>query len=141
MAEEVPEVQAELVDSAPRSSAAEKRKRRNQSLFESVFRQTLLVVSDSMHFSEIDQDCTKPPDEWVQKLGARRAEQRLRIARASWMSPKEAPVGIMVAKAFAGMAIRAQAIQASGTPTLNVAVLQMSAPMPEFARKVLEEPK
>lgn len=55
------------------------------------------IVDAVQAFAEIDPSDEHPPAEWVEKYGKKAAIERHRLARAGWMSTKEAPIGIKVA--------------------------------------------
>lgn len=111
-----------------------------------LLRNSMEVVGDSLRFREIDPGQIDPPSEWVEELesahpgkGLELANQRLRCANAGWMNKKDSPVAVQVAQALAIGIIRSRSAEKSGPRTLNVQVVQMSAPLPDFPRLRLEK--
>lgn len=125
-------------------SVEEKRERVLKNLESDLLRQSMEVVSDTMRFREVAPPTVDPesgatlwdddsvPEEWVRELGQEKAEERLRVARAGWMDKKTAPIGVQVAQVLAVGIIRSRATEKAGPRTLNVQVVQMSAPLPQF---------
>ncbi len=69
----------------------------------------LQVVSHVMDFAQIDPTAEAPPEVWIEEMGEIAAWKRWRVARAGWVSAKEAPVGIKVATQIASAGIKAHA--------------------------------
>ncbi len=125
-------------------SVEEKRERVLKNLESDLLRQSMEVVSDTMRFREVAPPLVDPesgetlwvdndlPAEWVRELGEEKARERLRVARAGWMDKKTAPIGVQVAQVLAVGIIRSRATEKAGPRTLNVQVVQMSAPLPTF---------
>lgn len=63
-----------------------------------IFEQASKVTEDVLLFRDLDPTAKEPPPEWVRELGEKDAWKRFRVALSAWMSAKEAPVGIKVAK-------------------------------------------
>ncbi len=103
-------------------------------------------MRDAMRFAEWDptdqveqQRCF---DRWVQEFGGdaaalERAKQLRNLVRALWLGKKDAPRAIDVAQAIYVAGVKKRATD--NTPKqMNVQVVQMSAPMPQFAVKRIE---
>lgn len=99
---------------------------------------SLNVVEGAMAFAEIEPTDSDPPAEWIEQLGEEKARIKFRIARAAWMAAKDAPVGIKVASALAVGIIKAKATEKAGPKQLNIAFVQMTAPLPQFVEQELE---
>ncbi len=83
------------------------------------------ILADSLAWPEIGPDTTEPPAEWVTALGRKRAEQKLRVALASWMPTKEAPVGLKMAQATVLGIARLRAGDRETNQKLNVQIVQV----------------
>lgn len=104
--------------------------------------ENLRIIEDVTHFRDIEPQqvvegvlidgTTEPPQEWIDQVGEVEAKKRLRIARAAWMNAKDAPVGLAIAKSVVVGITKALATVSSGPKVLNVAVVQMTAPLPQF---------
>lgn len=103
--------------------------------------ENLRIIEDVTHFRDInpphldkDGNIVEPtiPEAWVAQLGPEEAEKRMRVAKASWMSAKEAPVALAIAKSVVVGITKALATAQTGPKVLNVAVVQMTAPLPAF---------
>lgn len=111
-----------------------------------LFQQAMAVTLDSLRAPQIDPTAEEPPQEWVDELeylspgrGYELAMERFRTARAAYMSKKDSPVYIQVAQAIAVGISRSRAQLSAGPKTLNVQVVQMSAPLPEFPELLLTQ--
>lgn len=124
-------VDAEVVSSKPTSLVAppaqaatrhveERRERSIRSLESDLLEKSLTVAMDSMRAFEISPDQEEPPEAWVKELGVKGAVERLRTAKMSLLSKKEAPVAIDVAKTVAMGIIRARSVEKTGPKVLNV---------------------
>ena len=123
----------------PKMVEMEKRQAFLQGVEDDLLENSLTVLNDSLKFSEIDPGGAAPPPEGVEELGEKKAQARFRIAQASWMSAKEAPVGIKVAAQVATGILKARAAERQGPRELNVSFVQMTAPMPQFKKVVIDE--
>jgi hypothetical protein len=104
---------------------------RLRGLEDDIHRRALVCLDDVSRWVEIDPAWTEPPAEWVAEIGQERAEQRLRVAKSAWMSAKEAPVGIAVAKSFAVGIAKARATEKGGGGSLSVQQVIFNAPVYE----------
>lgn len=109
-----------------------------QQLQDQLLQRSLQVLDASVRFAEVEADTTEPPAAWVDELGEVGAQLRLRVARASWMSVKESPVGIKVAANLAVGILRAKAVENAAPRILHLEVVQMTAPMPQFVEQEIE---
>jgi hypothetical protein len=76
------------------------RRRDLQALEDGLFEQASDLIRGAMHFADFDPEAwpTEPPPAWVEELGFERANRLLVAAKAGWMSKKEAPVGLDMAR-------------------------------------------
>lgn len=134
------EHKAELAQRLPAAQSLAFQHERLATMQDELLERSLSVVDASMRFAEIEPDTKEPPQEWIDELGGNveKARRRLRVARAAWMSTSEAPVGIKVASAVAVGIIKAKATEKAQPRTLNIQVVQMTAPMPTFPEQDLE---
>jgi hypothetical protein len=58
---------------------------------------------------------------------------------AAWSNKKDAPVALDIARSILVADMKASAQRGTGQSTMNVQIVQMSAPMPNFPRKRIEE--
>lgn len=97
-----------------------------------IYVEAAATVRDTLRFRDIDPEWTEPPLEWITELGEKEAMKRFRMARYGCMPSKDAPVGLKLAQdTLVGFA-KVRAAEKAGPRTLNMVVVQMSAPMPEF---------
>ena len=88
-------------------------------------------------WSEVTPDMEKPPDEWVEKWGEKRAAELLRIARAAHAPTRDAPAGLkLTVELFRGLE-SARATDKLATPQVAVQVNIGAAPAP-LPEKVIE---
>lgn len=118
-------------------SIEQQREQTLKSLEADLFLESMQIVSDSFKFREIDPGQQEPPEAWVRDLGHEKAMERLRSAQAGWMSKKDSPVAVQVAQAVVIGISRSRASEKQGPRTLNVQVVQMSAPLPQFPELLL----
>jgi len=96
------------------------------------------VALYAMRFYEVEGEA--PPPTWVARHGAHRAKQLYRIAQAGLMGAKEAPAALRAASAVVlGLAkIRAAQRDRPGNQ-INVALVQLSRPLPQYPEVIVEE--
>lgn len=99
---------------------------------------SLSVSRDTLRFREIDPGATEPPADWIEEVGLERATERFRCAQAGWMTRKDAPVGVQIAMQLGVGILKSRAQKDVGAKTLNVQVVQVTAPLPKFPELVLE---
>lgn len=103
-------------------------------------------MRDTLRWQEWDPtdqlEQQKTFDRWVQEFGGtaeaiEKAKRLRNVVRAVWMGKKDSPRAVDVAQAIYVVGVKKRA--ADNTPkTMNVQVVQMSAPMPQFAVKRIE---
>lgn len=123
----------------PKVSELERAERELKKIENEVVTQAYECLSDAGAWADIDPGETECPPEWVEKLGIDRAARKFRVARAAWMSAKTAPVALSLAKSIMTGAMRAAASAGNGPKHLNINLVSISAPMPQFPEKKLDE--
>lgn len=132
----VPEMKAEIV--------AESEDNYHLSLIRSIEDEMLLeastIVRDAMKWRDIEPSSVDAPTEWYQELKERlgdgpakdEAIKRFRVAKAAWMSSKDAPIGLKLATQVMVGIVKARATEDQAPRPLNVAVqiVQMPAQLP-----------
>jgi hypothetical protein len=99
---------------------------------EEIHEEAATVLRDALAFSEIGPEDKEPPFEWVKAFGMEKAWRRFKTAQYALLTPKEAPIGLRIAKdTVLGMA-RVRAHEKAGPKTLNMVVVQMSGTLPKF---------
>ena len=141
------ETPAPIVVEAPRvevmtvlkSNSALAGKRRADELEEEIYQDAIRVTGASLKFAEVDEESSEPPEAWILEHGLEEATVRHRIARYAQMNAKAAPVGLkMAVQTLQGMA-RARAERDQGPRTLNMQVVQVVAPMPQFEEQLHDQ--
>lgn len=110
-----------ITSGAPLATERNVQQDRLRGIEDDLLERSLTTVQDALAFQEIDPEQASPPLAWVEELGPKAAERRLRLAKAAWMSAKDAPVGLKVAKDMAAGIIRARSAE-QAAPRLAVAV-------------------
>lgn len=87
-----------------------------------VYARNLQIVDDMTHWADLDPELENPPEEWVDELGLAGARRRFRVARASCMSLKDAPIGISAAKGIVSSLAKARAVRDAGRGGLSLNV-------------------
>lgn len=136
----LPGVALPLAQVVPRkASIEEKRYKALKHIEEELFEESMVVMRDAIRFVEIDAGQTEPPEQWVLALeeefpgrGLEMAMRRLRAANAGWMTKKDAPIAVQVASALVVGIGRSRSAEKAGPRTLNVQLVQVSAPLPSF---------
>lgn len=113
----------EVVD----DKAAIQKRKPIEELTDEIFGEAAQIVQDSLRFREISPDQKDPPIEWVRQFGQEEADRMFRVAQASWLPAKCAPIGIKNAMYVAVGILKARAAKSTGNQTLNVAVMMPSA--------------
>lgn len=107
-----------------------------------VFTEAGDIMRDLMRAREWDPDDLVEQqaafDAWVEAFGEERAKRIRRIARAAWANKKEAPVILENARSIYTNGVKARALTEAAPRTMNVQVVQMTAPLPNFQRKRIE---
>lgn len=138
--EEPPTVEGELVSSAPIVPAQPdglSRQAYLDGLDDELFERNASVVAAMARWPEIDPSSKDVPPEWIQEFGGdlKRATETWRVARASWLSNKEAPVGLQNSvKLHIGLS-SARAKRGNTVPrTLNLQPVFITLPEGTFER-------
>ena len=127
----------------PILSLAEKRDEALQDVTDRLLSESQGILADSLATFDLDQDDLdkpKPPKEWVDEFGSKRAHRRLRVARAASLPKKDAPIALEQARAIMVGVVSAKAREKGGNKTLNVAFVNVPAP-PEYAKVILDMKK
>lgn len=131
-------------------ASPERAERELQRLENEIVSEAAEMMRSVMRFSEIDPEKPEMPNAWLDEIahlevGSVEHEQaveqlskRHRIAKASWLSAKEAPVALAIGKSVLVGAMKARAMAGSAPKTLNLTMVSISAPgqaMPAFPEK------
>lgn len=107
---------------------------------EQIFDQSCQVVSAAMAFADLEPSAIAPPTEWIEIYGEQEAWRRFRIAMASWMSKKDAPMGISVAMQIHTGITTARARRGeTGGRVLNVGVINITLPQRQYEEQEIIE--
>ena len=90
------------------------------------------ILDGAMKFADIAIGEKECPQEWVDAYGEEEAHKMFRLAQMAQMSAKDAPVGLKLAKELKVGMMAARAKEKHRPQTLNVALVKMAAPVPEF---------
>lgn len=108
------------------------------------------MIHSVLRFAEVNPENPEMPSDWLDELSHmqmgseewHRASEELakrhRVAKAGWMSAKEAPVALAIAKSVLVGAMKARAMAGAAPKSLNVTLVSISAPdqpAPEFPEK------
>jgi hypothetical protein len=131
--ETVPTVKAEIVPVAPAPLAEPIDTLR--AIEDRVLTKALRVVEDGLAWADIDIGEKGIPDEWIRECGSLvEAKKRQRAAHAAQCGPKEAPVGLKLAKeVFVGV-VKARATERAAPKQLNLIVGKMDFQLPSFPK-------
>jgi hypothetical protein len=135
----------------PGPSLLERTERELQKIENEIVSEASEVVHSALRFSEVDPERPEelPPD-WLDELNAlqigtpeheqamERLQKRFRVAKAAWMSAKNAPVALSIAKGVLVGAMKARAMADQGPKHLNINVVSITAPLPVFPEKKVE---
>lgn len=135
------EEEVEVVGAPIERSAAELRIEKIRRIEDELLSENMAIMRDVAKFREIEPGATAPPEIWLDEFGAEEAWRRFRVAQAGWMSAKEAPVAIAVAKSVTLGIIKARSAEKAGNRTLNVSFIQMPAPTVQFKTLEIEDGK
>ncbi len=115
-----------------------------------ILEQSMAVVEGAMGMLEVDPSVVDEdgnvamPKVWVDKvksgeMSKHEAQKRLRAAIYALQPGKDAPVGLKIAlDIFTGIA-KARAVEKGGPKSLNMVMVQMTAPMPIFDSMDVDE--
>ncbi len=97
--------------------------------YERVVELSQQIVEAGLSFADISPADVAPPKEWVDKLGAKEAQRKFRMAQAAWLPNREAPTGISIATDILKMDAKVKAAKsAPQAPTLNIAIQMNMTP-------------
>jgi hypothetical protein len=114
-------------------SLADLQRDRLRGLEDDLLESSLAVVGGTCDFAELDpEDFNTIPQAWIDELGEERAAKKHRMAKAGWLPAKEAPIAISTATKIVTGIVRARATEKSGPRSLNINMVKMTAPMPDF---------
>lgn len=103
-----------------------------RSLEDEVLHESIEIVRGMNAFAYLDgaEDETVP-QHFIDECGGdvERAKRMARVARASWMAAKEAPVALLNASKVAMAIIRAKSMENSVPSTLNATVVYINQPV------------
>lgn len=124
--------------SANRDARREYVKTRLEILEEEVLHDSLVLIGSAMRFAEIPEGGAVP-EKWIEEYGEEEAKIRAKIAGFACMSNKDAPVALkMAVTAMLGIQKARSLRDTGGTKTLNLQIVQITAPLPQFAEKEIE---
>lgn len=136
-----PEEKTEIVKAKPEAIEQTENSKWLRKAQKKLLDKSTRVIEDALLFRDIDPSQPSPPDEWVSKLGQVEAERRFRVAKAAWMSAKEAPVAFKIAKdVFVGIS-KALSADAGAPKVLNMQAVQINLGPPQELPRVRIERK
>lgn len=118
----------------PKVASIERAERELQRIENEIVSEASMVVHGTMRFADIDpENPDETPEAWRAELAAGTAtmeeiEKRKRIARAAWLSAKEAPVAFAIASKVLVGAMKAKAMAGAAPKNLNLTLVSISAP-------------
>lgn len=95
------------------------------------------ILAASMRAPEIKPDAEEPPPEWLAVMKPADADKAFRIAKAAWMSQKDAPVFLKTAQQFLSGSMKVRANENTGPKVLNATLVTVTAPPPVFPERVV----
>lgn len=111
----------------PVKTADELAMERLQGYEDEIFAKASEIVDGTLRFQDIDPENPVPPQEWLDELGTKEAvEKRMRIAKSSWMSSKDAPFALQAAKALVVGIIKARSTERAAPKSLNVVAITVN---------------
>lgn len=120
-----------------------------------IAKKAMFVMSSALSFSEVEPPTMvageapgDPPPAWEDELermypgqGRELARQKLGIAKAAWLSSKDAPVGLKMAQATALGLARVRAGDRMAARGLNVNVVNVIEPRQQYEELEVEDRK
>ena len=88
---------------------------------EELLQENISILRGSAAFKDIDPGQEECPPDWIARFGKDAAVVRFRLAKASWMPSKDAPVGLMMAAKVVQSIMKLRA-ERQIQPKLNVAI-------------------
>ena len=111
---------------------------RIKSIESEVFQSASEVTLGAFRFADIDPEATEPPQAWIDAHGREEALKRFRLAKAGAEGAKTAPAALRMAAALVAAGIKAKAMEKAGPRALAIQFVQMSAPLPDFPRRIVD---
>ena len=112
--------------------------KRFRAMEDEIYGKALTVVSDAIHFRDIEPNATEPPKEW-DALEPEERVKRLRMAKLAYMDKKHAPVGLDISLRVAiGIAKARAAEKEVVRPQLNVVAVIGKIELPKLEEIVVE---
>lgn len=99
-----------------------------------LMQENLQIIRDVAKARDIDSDHKGlgVPEEWLQSgMTREQAAKTLRVAKASWLCAKEAPVFIATSKSIVLGIVKARAAEKAAPRSLNLTVVNMQTPLPK----------
>jgi len=97
-----------------------------------ILEKALGVVDGTVSFADVEEGEERIPAEWIEQEGLEGAKRKMRIAQAAWLPKIKAPAGLSHAVQVATSIIKARSAEKAAPRTLNIGVVQLSAPIPQF---------
>ena len=96
---------------------------RLEDLENSIYADNLVICRGMTRCFEIDREAEEPPAAWIEQMGKEAAWQEFRVAKASWMAPKDAPVALTAANKIVTNLAKARATRDAGRQGLQLNVV------------------
>lgn len=118
----------------PKVASIERAERELQRIENEIVSEASMVVHGTMRFADIDpENPDETPEAWLEELASgavtlEQIEKRKRIAKAAWLSAKEAPVAFAIASKVLVGAMKAKAMAGAAPKSLNLTLVSISAP-------------
>lgn len=118
----------------PKAASIERAERELQRIENEIVSEASMVVHGTMRFADIDpENPDETPEAWLDELASgavtrEQIEKRKRIAKAAWLSAKEAPVAFAIASKVLVGAMKAKAMAGAAPKSLNLTLVSISAP-------------
>lgn len=133
--EEVHEAEVVETGLARRGEDGLSRQHHLDAIDDELFEKHAEIVSAMAEWANIDPASDEVPPEWVAKMGLEKATKVWRIARASWESNKNAPVGLANSvKTHAGLSAARAKRQSTVPRNLNMQAVFITLPAGTFER-------
>lgn len=118
----------------PKVASIERAERELQRIENEIVSEASMVVHGTMRFAELDPESPdETPQAWLDEMATgtvtpEEIEKRKRIAKAAWLSAKEAPVAFAIASKVLVGAMKAKAMAGAAPKSLNLTLVSISAP-------------
>lgn len=108
--------------------------------------QSLEQIRDAQAWPEVakeldPKDESEIPEEWVRQHGKKKAKEKFRVARASLLSQKDAPVGLKQSVQVATGIIKARAHEKTGPKILNLQLVEMPQVIVQYPETEVKDRK